>query len=126
MKAKPYPETILVVDDNEFLSQALTDLLTSEGYRVSTARSAREAVDRYSRELPDLVTLDLVMPGTDGLAALAALREADPAAKVIVVSGVGLEEKVVEAIRMGARNYLSKPFERDKVLETTRRVLDDY
>jgi two-component system chemotaxis response regulator CheY len=91
-----------------------------------TARSGPEALEVYERTLPDLVTLDVVMPGMDGLTALTALREIDPAARVVVVSGIGLEEKVVEAIRLGARNYLLKPLDRDKVLETARRVLDDY
>lgn len=126
MSARPYPETILVVDDTEFMVQVLVDIFTAEGYTVHAARSGPEALAVYERVLPDLVTLDMVMPGMDGLAALAALRELDPAMRVIVVSALGQEEKVMDAVRLGARNYVLKPIDRDKVLETARRVLDDY
>jgi len=126
LSARPYIESILVVDDTEFMVQTLVDIFSAEGYRVSSARSGSEAVELYEHLLPDLVTLDLVMPGMDGLATLSALREMDPAARIVVVSGTGLEDKVIDAVRQGARNYLLKPFDRDKVLETTRRVLDEY
>lgn len=126
MNAPPYPETVLIVDDTEFMIQVLADIFSAEGYRVLSARSGPEALEIYGKTLPDLVTLDIVMPGMDGLATLSALKEIDPAARVVVVSGIGREEKVVEAIRLGARNYLLKPLDRDKTLETARRVLDDY
>lgn len=126
MTAKPYLETILVVDDTEFMVQVLVDLLTGEGFRVHAARSGPEALALYERVLPDLVTLDMIMPGMDGLAVLATLRGADPAARVVMVSAVGQEDKVMEAIRLGARNYVLKPIDRDKVLETVRRALDEY
>lgn len=126
MNARPYPETILVVDDTEFMVQVLVDLLGAQGYAVHAARSGPEALATYERLLPDLVTLDMVMPGMDGLATLAALREMDPAARVVVVSAVGQEEKVMDAVRLGARNYVLKPIDRDKVLDTVRRALDEY
>lgn len=126
MTSKPFVETILVVDDTEFMVQVLVDIFTSEGFKVHSARSGAEAVDLYDRVLPDLVTLDLVMPVMDGLAVLAALREADPAARVVMVSAVGQEEKVMDAIRLGARNYVLKPIDRDKVLDMARRLLDEY
>ena len=126
MNGKPYPETILVVDDTEFMVQVLLDMFGDEGYRVLSARNGQEALTVYEQALPDLVTLDVVMPGMDGLATLAALREIDPAARVVMVSAVGQEEKVMDAIRLGARNYALKPLDREKVLETVRRVLDEY
>ena len=126
MSGKPYPETILVVDDTEFMVQVLLDMFGAEGYRVLAARNGQEALTVYEQALPDLVTLDVVMPGMDGLATLAALREVDPAARVVMVSAVGQEEKVMDAIRLGARNYALKPLDREKVLETVRRVLDEY
>lgn len=126
MSRPPYPETILVVDDTEFMVQVLADIFGAEGYKVLSARSGSEALEIYEKVIPDLVTLDVVMPGMDGLATLSSLREIDPAARVVVVSGIGREEKVVEAIRLGARNYLLKPLDREKALETARRVLDDY
>lgn len=126
MTRPPYSETILVVDDTDFMVQVLVDVFSGEGYTVLSARSGQEALETYERVLPDLVTLDIVMPGMDGLSTLSALKKIDPAARVVVVSGSGREEMVVEAIRLGARNYLLKPLDKDKALETTRRVLDDY
>jgi two-component system chemotaxis response regulator CheY len=126
VSARPFPEGILVVDDTEFMVRVLEEIFTGEGYTVRTARNGPEALALYEETLPDLVTLDVVMPGMDGLEVLGRLRELDPSAKVIMVSAVGLEAKVMEAVRLGARNYILKPFERDKVLEAARRVLDEY
>jgi len=126
VSARPFPEGILVVDDTEFMVRVLEEIFTAEGYAVQTARNGPEALALYEETLPDLVTLDVVMPEMDGLEVLGRLRELDPSAKVIMVSAVGLEAKVMEAIRLGARNYILKPFERDKVLEAARRVLDEY
>ncbi len=126
MSARPFPECILVVDDTEFMVRVLEEIFTAEGYAVRTARNGPEALALYEETLPDLVTLDVVMPEMDGLQVLGRLRELDPSAKVIMVSAVGLEAKVMEAVRLGARNYILKPFERDKVLEAARRGLDEY
>ncbi|GAB4261158.1 MAG: response regulator [Deferrisomatales bacterium] len=126
LTGRPYVETVLVVDDTEFMVKVLEEIFDSDGYRVCTAKSGQEAIQRYNEELPDLVTLDVVMPGLDGIATLRMLRQLDPAARVVMVSAVGLEAKVMEAIRSGARNYLLKPFEKDKVLEVARKVLDEY
>ncbi|MHB8766229.1 MAG: response regulator [Deferrisomatales bacterium] len=126
MTPRPFAETILVVDDTEFMVKMLDDIFTGEGYRVVPARSGAEALEVYDMVLPDLVTLDVVMPGLDGIATLTRLKELDPSCRVIMVSAVGLEAKVVEAVRLGARNYVLKPFDRDKVLEAARKVLDEY
>lgn len=126
MARRPYAETVLIVDDTEFMVQILADIFTDEGYRVHTAKNGRDALARYEEVLPDLVTLDLIMPEMDGIEVLTALKEIDPAFRAIVVSAVGLEAKVMEAIRLGARNYVLKPIDRDKVLENARRVLDEY
>ena len=126
MNPRPFPECILVVDDTEFMVRVLEEIFTAEGYAVQTARNGPEALSLYEETLPDLVTLDVVMPEMDGLEVLGRLRDLDPSAKVIMVSAVGLEAKVMEAVRLGARNYILKPFERDKVLEAARRVLDEY
>jgi len=123
---RPYTETVLVVDDTEFMVKVLEDIFASAGFEVLTAANGEEALALYEQRVPDLMTLDVVMPGLDGIATLKRLREIDPAAKVVMVSAVGLEAKVLEAFRLGARNYVLKPFERDKVLEAARKVLDEY
>jgi two-component system chemotaxis response regulator CheY len=117
---------VLVVDDTEFMVKVLEDIFSAEGYRVHTARNGDEAIERYVEVLPDLVTLDVVMPGLDGIAVLGKLRELDPSSRIVMVSAVGLEAKVMEAIKMGARNYVLKPFDRERVLEVARRALDEY
>lgn len=126
MNSRPYAEKVLVVDDTEFMVKVLEDIFASDGFDVVTAASGEQALQLYEEHLPDLVTLDVVMPGMDGIAALQRLREIDPAAKVVMVSAMGLEAKVMEAFRVGARNYVLKPFERDRVLEAVRKVLDEY
>ena len=126
MSRRPFLEKILVVDDTEFMVKVLSEMFASEGYEVHGARSGEEAIGLYAELLPDLVTLDVVMPGMDGIGTLARLRQMDPACKVIMVSAVGLEAKVMEAVGLGARNYVLKPFDRDKVLQAVRRVLDEY
>lgn len=126
MNCRPYTETVLVVDDTEFMVKVLEDIFASAGFEVLAAANGEEALALYEQRVPDLMTLDVVMPGLDGIATLKRLREIDPAAKVVMVSAVGLEAKVLEAFRLGARNYVLKPFERDKVLEAARKVLDEY
>jgi two-component system chemotaxis response regulator CheY len=80
----------------------------------------------YPELLPDLVTLDIVMPGLDGIEVLGKLWKSDPSCRVIMVSAVGLESKVLEAIRMGAKNFVVKPFDREKVLKATHQALNEY
>jgi len=126
VNSRPYAEKVLVVDDTEFMVKVLEDIFVGGGFDVVTASSGEQALQLYEEHLPDLVTLDVVMPGMDGIAALQRLRQMDPAAKVVMVSAVGLEAKVMEAFRVGARNYVLKPFERDRVLEAARKVLDEY
>ena len=126
MNSRPYAEKVLVVDDTEFMVKVLEDIFASDGFDVVTAASGEQALQLYEEHLPDLVTLDVVMPGMDGIATLQRLREIDPAAKVVMVSAMGLEAKVMEAFRVGARNYVLKPFDRDRVLEAVRKVLDEY
>jgi len=123
---KEFRETILVVDDTEFMVKVLQDIFLAEGYDVFCAQSGEECLKLYDRILPDLVTLDVVMPRMDGLSVLVKLRRMDPSCKVIMVSALGLEAKVMEAIRLGAKNYVLKPFDSEKVLTAARKVLKDY
>lgn len=126
MTERPFPEAVLVVDDTEFMVKMLEEIFAEAGYTIYTARCGEEALGVYEEKFPDLVTLDVVMPGLDGIATLARLRELDPACRVIMVSAVGLEARVSEALRGGARNYVLKPFDRERVLEAARKVLDEY
>lgn len=123
---KPYNETILVVEDTEFMAEILKDIFEGAGYEVFWAKDGEEALEMYENLLPNLVTLDIVMPGMDGIEVLRRLWKIDPATKVIMVSAMGLEAYVMEAIQMGAKNYIIKPFDKEKVLEAARKALNEY
>ena len=111
---------ILIVDDEASMRGYLRTLLEIDGYQVDTAASGPEALDRVHRRPPDVTLLDVVMPQMDGLATLAELRRLRPELKVVILSCVSETRQVVEAMRLGAADYLTKPFEKselDAVLE---------
>jgi len=115
---------ILVVDDAAFMRKVLTDALTTGGHEViGEAANGNEAVARYQEFHPDLTTLDITMPEADGLHALREILAADPAAKVIMCSALGAEDKVLEAIRLGAKDFIVKPFQAERVLDAVSKVL---
>src|SRR3954466_15487245 len=117
----PRNHTILVVDDESSLLRYMQTMLELEGFHVETAVNGLEAVKRIERgQLPDLVFLDLLMPEMDGLQALEKMRKKRPELKVVMLSCVSDTAKVVQAMRLGAQDYLTKPFEKnelDKVIE---------
>ena len=108
---------VLVVDDAAFMRKVLTDALAAGGHEVVGEAGDGDAALAAYRELgPDLVTLDITMPGKDGLAALRELMELDPAARVVICSALGQETKVLDAIKAGAKDFVVKPFERERLL----------
>ncbi len=113
-----YRETILVVDDSKFLNEHIKRIVEQENYQVvGQAFDGEEAVQKYQELLPDCVTLDIVMPKMDGIEALKQIKAIDPAAVVVMVSSAGTKDKVTEALLNGAKNFIVKPFEEEKVLE---------
>ncbi|PTQ52658.1 MAG: Chemotaxis regulator - transmits chemoreceptor signals to flagelllar motor components CheY [Brockia lithotrophica] len=115
---------ILVVDDAAFMRMMLKDILKRGGYEVvGEAANGVEAVALYRELRPDLVTMDITMPEMDGIAALKQIRTLDPEAKVIMVSAMGQQAMVIEAIQSGARDFIVKPFQAERVLEAVRKVL---
>lgn len=117
------PKTILVVDDAAFMRMMIRDILSKEGYSIQEAVSGRDAVEKYLEIRPDLVTMDITMPEMDGLEALRAIRADDPNASVLMVSAMGQQKMIVEALEAGALDFLVKPFQPTKVLETVRKCL---
>lgn len=116
--------SILVVDDELDMRRYLRTLLEVDSYRVETAGSGQEALDRVKREpSPDLVLLDLLMPDLDGLQTLEQLRQVRPDLKVIMLSCVSEPRKVVQAIRLGAQDYLAKPFQKAELDAVVRHYL---
>ena len=115
---------ILVVDDAAFMRKVLTDALTAGGHEVvGEAANGNEAVARFQDLRPDLTTLDITMPEADGLEALKEILATDPSAKVIMCSALGAEDKVLEAIRLGAKDFVVKPFKPDRVLDAISKAL---
>lgn len=116
-------ETILVVDDAAFMRMMIRDILSKGGYTIHEAVNGRDAIEKYAELAPDLVTMDITMPELDGIQALRAIREGDPDARVLMVSAMGQQKMIVEALEAGALDFLVKPFQPTKVLETVRKCL---
>jgi two-component system chemotaxis response regulator CheY len=115
---------VLVVDDAAFMRKMVTDALSQGGHDViGEAADGVEAVDRWQELRPDLTTLDITMPEKDGLAALREIISIDPTAKVIMCSALGQERKVLESIKLGAKDFVVKPFKPDRVLDAVSKAL---
>jgi DNA-binding NtrC family response regulator len=118
------PETskILLVDDEPGMLRYIKTLLEVDDYKVQTATTGEEALALVNKGLrPDLVLMDLLMPGIDGLQTLEQLRQLQPGVKVVILSCVGDTKKVVQAMRLGAQDYITKPFQKaelDAVIDT--------
>jgi two-component system, chemotaxis family, chemotaxis protein CheY len=107
---------VLIVDDALFMRLKIKEIAEQAGWEVAgQAASGTEAVERYRELKPDLVTMDIVMPEMDGVAALRAVRAADPQAQVVMVSAVDQREKLMECIRLGALDFVVKPFDVDRL-----------
>ncbi len=116
---------ILVVDDEPSMLRYLQTVLELDSYRVSTASNGIEAVEKVQRDGPDLVLLDMVMPGADGLETLQRIRETRPTTKVVMLSCVRDTRKVAQAMRLGAQDYLSKPVQKEEMDEVLRFCLEN-
>ena len=115
---------ILVVDDAAFMRKMVSDALTKGGHEVvGEAGNGLEAVAQYQALKPEVTTLDITMPEKDGLAALKEIIELDPSARVIMCSALGQESKVLESIKAGARDFVVKPFQPDRVIEAVGKAL---
>jgi two-component system, chemotaxis family, chemotaxis protein CheY len=115
---------VLVVDDAAFMRKRVTDALTGGGHEiVGEAGNGAEAVARYQELRPDVMTLDITMPEKDGITALKEIIAVDPGAKVIMCSALGQESKVLESIKLGAKDFVVKPFQADRVLGAVEKAI---
>ncbi|HEX4689555.1 MAG TPA: response regulator [Solirubrobacteraceae bacterium] len=115
---------VLVVDDAAFMRKLVSDVLIKGGHEVvGEAGNGTEAVDRYAELRPEVTTLDITMPEKDGLAALREIIQLDPAARVVMCSALGQETKVLESIKAGAKDFVVKPFQAERVLEAVGKAL---
>ena len=118
------PVQILIVDDAIFMIRMIVDILKKEGYEVcGEAENGIEAISKYKELNPDLVTMDIIMPDMSGIEAVQEIVKLDSKAKILMVSAMGQQSLVVEAIQKGAKDYVIKPFQPSRVLEAVERVL---
>lgn len=115
---------ILIVDDAEFLRVRISKMLTAEGYEVVEADNGLKALESYKSIHPDMVLMDVTMPEMDGLTALKAIRESDPNARVIMLTALGQELVVLDAIKSGAKDFIVKPFEQERVMGAIKKFLE--
>jgi len=115
---------VLIVDDAMFMRKMLGDMLKKEGYEIiAEAEDGQDAVEKFKEYKPDLVTMDIIMPDMSGIDAVKEIIKIDPNAKIIMVSAMGHQTLVIEAIQAGAKDYVVKPFQPSRVLEAVQRVL---
>jgi len=118
--------TILIADDASFMRGTLKYIAESAHHEVvGTAKEGKEALEMYTKLKPDLVFLDILMDGMDGIAALEAIRKHDPEAKVVMVTALGQEQKQKEAAKLGASGYIRKPFKQEDITNEISKVLSN-
>jgi two-component system chemotaxis response regulator CheY len=98
-------------------------LLSQSGYEVIEAENGLDALNKYTEYEPDLVLMDITMPVMDGLTAVREIRQVDPEAKIIMVSAMGQQAMVIEAIKLGAKDFIVKPYEPDNVLASVKKLI---
>ena len=117
-------KTVLIVDDIPFVRKTLAEIFTQAHYHVvGEAPDGLEAIKQYQKLRPDLVTMDIVMPEMSGIEATRKINRINPLAKVVIISAMGQEQLVMEAINVGAVDYILKPFTAQEVIKTAERVL---
>lgn len=116
--------TILVVDDAGFMRKTVQNHLGKAGYTsFIEGEDGERAVELYKSNKPDLVIMDITMPNKDGIHALEEIRSFDPSAKVVMCSAMGQESMVMESIKLGALDFIVKPFKEDRIIETVSKIL---
>ncbi|RIX51815.1 response regulator [Paenibacillus nanensis] len=115
---------ILIVDDAAFMRMMIRDILSKNGYEVvGEAQDGAQAVEKYKELKPDLITMDITMPEMDGITALKEIKKIDGNAKVIMCSAMGQQAMVIDAIQAGAKDFIVKPFQADRVIEAIKKTL---
>ena len=117
-------KNILICDDAAFMRMMIKDILSKNGYTVAgEAENGVKAVEKYNELKPDLVLMDITMPEMDGIQALKNIKAVDSAAKVIMCSAMGQQAMVIESIQAGAKDFIVKPFQAERVLEAVKKVV---
>ncbi|MCI9416456.1 MAG: response regulator [Eubacterium sp.] len=117
-------KNVLICDDAAFMRMMIKDILTKNGYNIAgEAENGKKAVEKFNETKPDLVLMDITMPEMDGIQALKKIKEMDPGACVIMCSAMGQQAMVIEAIQSGAKDFIVKPFQAERVLEAVKKVI---
>ncbi len=117
--------TFLIVDDAMFMRRMIADILIKNGHNVvGEAANGAEALEQYKALSPDCVTMDITMPEVDGIQGLKDIKAFDPNASVIMCSAMGQQGMVIDAIKAGAKDFIVKPFQPDRVMEAIGKVLN--
>lgn len=115
---------ILIVDDAAFMRMMIKDILSKNGFEIAgEANDGAQAIEKYKEVSPDLVTMDITMPEMDGITALKEIKKFDPNAKVIMCSAMGQQAMVIDAIQAGAKDFIVKPFQADRVIEAIKKTI---
>lgn len=115
---------ILIVDDAAFMRMMIKDVLTKNGFEViGEAENGQKAVEKYKELDPELTIMDITMPEMDGIEAVKEIKNLDGNAKVIMCSAMGQQAMVIEAIQAGAKDFIVKPFQADRVIEAVKKVI---
>ena len=117
-------KNILICDDAAYMRMMIKDILTKNGYTiVGEAENGQKAVEKYNETKPDLVMMDITMPEMDGIQALKKIKATDPNAAIIMCSAMGQQAMVIESIQSGAKDFIVKPFQPDRVLEAVKKAI---
>lgn len=115
---------ILIVDDAAFMRMMIKDILTKNGFEViGEAENGAIAIEKYKELSPELVIMDITMPEVDGIKAVKEIKKADANSRIIMCSAMGQQAMVIEAIQAGAKDFIVKPFQADRVLEAVKKAL---
>jgi len=117
-------QKVLIVDDAAFMRMMIKDILEKNGYEVvGEAENGKIAVDKFKELQPDLVTMDITMSEMDGIEAVKKIKEIDGNSRIVMCSAMGQQAMVIDAIQAGAKDFIVKPFQPDRVLEAVRKAL---
>lgn len=115
---------ILIVDDAAFMRMMIKDVLTKNGFAVcGEAENGAKAIEKFKELNPDLVIMDITMPEVDGIQAVKEIKKINGAAKIIMCSAMGQQAMVIEAIQAGAKDFIVKPFQAERIIEAVKKVL---
>lgn len=115
---------VLIVDDAAFMRMMLKNILEKDDFKViAEASNGLKAIEAYQNERPDVVTMDITMPDMDGIEAVRKIKEIDPTAKIIMCSAMGQQGMVLDAIKAGAKDFIVKPFQADRVLDSIKKIV---